>query len=82
LIKRTVAQRLEWGCTEKKEERKESISKSPIGISSGVLIHSHSHLRTLLSRKAVTAMRVTRWIMLTAQPWTDPLASGVKMSSA
>ncbi len=77
-----MAQRLERGCTEKKEERKESMSTSAMGISSGVLIHSHSHLRVLLSKNAVKAIRVTRWITPTAQPWTDPRARGVKMSRA
>jgi hypothetical protein len=33
-------------------------------------------------KKAVRDIRVIRWMVATAQPWTEPRARGVKMSKA
>jgi hypothetical protein len=63
-------------------DRINRINRIKIGLSKGVFIHFQSQVRFLLSRKAVRAIRVTRWIMHMAQPWTDALASGVKINNA
>ena len=69
-------------CMEKIADRIDRIIRIRIGLSRGVLIHFHSHLRHLSTKNAVRAIKVTRWMMPTAQPWTEPRARGVKMSRA
>jgi len=51
-------------------------------LSKGVLIHFQSQFQFISSKKAVRAIIVTRWITHMAQPWTEALARGVKMSRA
>jgi uncharacterized protein YbgA (DUF1722 family) len=58
------------------------MSRARIGLSKGVLIHFHSQLRLFSMKKAVRDIRVIRWMVATAQPWTEPRARGVKMSKA
>ncbi len=70
------------GCKEKTVDSKQSKSRARIGLSKGVLIHFQSQVRLLLSKKALRAVRVTMWMMVMAQPWTEPRARGVKMSKA
>jgi hypothetical protein len=53
-----------------------------IGLSKGVLIHFQFQVMLFSNRRALRAMRVTMWIMHMAQPWTEPLAKGVKTSKA
>jgi hypothetical protein len=66
-------------CTEKREDRRQKIRRQRIGMSMGVLIHSQLHARLFSSNKAVRANRVTKWMTLMAQPWTEAIAKGVKM---
>lgn len=70
---------LERRCIEKRDDRRQRIRRQKIGLSRGVSIHFQFQLRHLFNKRAVRAIRVTRWMMLTAQPWTEPRASGVKM---
>jgi hypothetical protein len=46
------------------------------------LIHFQFQVQDFSSKKAVRAIRVTMWMMVMAQPWTDARARGVKMSRA
>lgn len=70
---------LERGCIEKRDDRRQRIRRKKIGLSRGVSIHFQFQFRDLFNKRAVRAIRVTRRTMLTAQPWTEPRVSGVKM---
>jgi hypothetical protein len=63
-------------------DRINRINRIKIGLSKGVFIHFQSKAQVLSSKKAVRAMRVTMWMMVMAQPWTEPRARGVKTSKA
>jgi hypothetical protein len=67
---------------EKAKERRHRIRRAMRGLSRGVLIHFQSQTRHLPNKKAVRAISVTIWMMVTAQPWTEALARGVKMRRA
>jgi len=69
-------------CKEKIVERKESKSRARMGRSKGVEIQFHCQVRVFCIKKAVRAMRVTMWMMVMAQPWTEARKRGVKMSRA
>ncbi len=75
-------QKLIWRREERAVDRINRINKIIIGLSKGVLIHCQFPVRVFSIKKAVRLRRVIRWIVVTAQPWTDPLARGVKMSNA
>ncbi len=75
-------QKLIWRREERAVDRINRINKIIIGLSKGVLIHCHFPVRVFSIKKAVRAMRVTMWMVVTAQPWTEPLAKGVKISRA
>ena len=71
---------LVYVCTEKTEDRRQRTRRQRIGMSSGVFFHSQFHARLFSSKKAVRANKVTKWMTLMAQPWTEASARGVKMS--
>ncbi len=58
-------------------DRIDRIIRIKIGLSKVVLIHFQFHVKLFSSKKAVRAMRVTRWMVVMAQPWTDARARGV-----
>jgi len=70
------------GCKEKIEDRKERRIRQIKGISRGVLIHFQAPVQVFSSKKTVRTMRVTMWMMVMAQPWTDARARGVKIRRA
>jgi hypothetical protein len=76
-----VDQVLVYLCNEKTVEIMDRISRIMIALSKGVFIHFHSQERLFSNKNAVRAIRVTMWITLIAQPWTAPIARGVKMSN-
>ena len=61
------------------EDRTQMISIQRMGLSNGVLIHPSFSLRIFSSKRAVSASSVIRWMTFLAQPWTAPIARGVKM---
>jgi hypothetical protein len=65
---------------EKMVDSMDRINRIKIGMSKGVFIHVHSCVRLFSSKKALKASRVTKCMTLTAHPWTEPIARGVKMS--
>ena len=67
---------------EKIVDRIDRIIRIRIGLSKGVFIHFQFQVMLFSNKRAVRAIRVTRWIMHMAQPWTDALASGVKINNA
>jgi len=69
-------------CTEKIVDRVDRITRIRIGISKGVLIHFQFPERFFSNKNAVRAIKVTRCMVLIAQPWTEALARGVKISRA
>jgi hypothetical protein len=77
-----MAQKLVYLCREKTDDRRQRIRIQRIDLSSGVLIHSQLHVRFFSSKKAARAVKVTMEMTVTAQPWTDPRARGVKISRA
>ena len=75
-------QKLIWRREERAVDRINRINRIIIGLSKGVLIHCQFQVRVFSIKKAVRAMRVIRWMVVMAQPWTDPLANGVKINNA
>ena len=69
-------------CTENTVDRINRIIRIKIGLSKGVLIHPQFQERLFSTKNVVRAIKVTRWMVLIAQPCTEPLARGVKMSRA
>jgi hypothetical protein len=73
---------LVWRRDEKAVDSRQRSSRQRKGLSKGVLIHFQLPVRLFSTKNAVRAIKVSRWMVVTAQSWTDALARGVKISRA
>ena len=55
-------------CIEKAVDRADNIIRIKMGLSKGVLIHFQFPVTLFSIKNAVRAIKVTRWMLVTAQP--------------